>query len=159
MKLSKLYCLLLLSLLALASCEDEFDPGGTEAEALAGEWYVRTTLDGQVLLDYVLIATYNTAANTPDALWVDDYENIWPFKVEADGNTTELSFGGNSLRNTYADTTFVSILEGRIIENAATSSGGNRADSIRLRVEFSDDPGNVYEIAGYRRTGFLEDEH
>ncbi|WP_409187208.1 lipid-binding protein [Antarcticibacterium sp. 1MA-6-2] len=48
---------------------------------------------------------------------------------------------------------------GKVLLDAATTSGGNITDSIHMNVEFSDDPGTVYTLAGYRRTGFLEDEH
>ena len=34
-----------------------------------------------------------------------------------------------------------------------------KADSISFNIEFSDDPGTIYRIEGFRRTGFLEDEH
>ncbi|WP_353717921.1 lipid-binding protein [Dyadobacter sp. 676] len=53
----------------------------------------------------------------------------------------------------------VSILEGKIIKGAATTPGGNKTDSIYVKFEFKKVPGEQYEYAGYRRTGFQEDEH
>lgn len=34
-----------------------------------------------------------------------------------------------------------------------------KADAINIELEWSDDPGTKYRYKGYRRTGFLEDEH
>ena len=62
------------------------------------------------------------------------------------------------LQNLAYDIT-VNIANGKILPGAATSSGGNVTDSIYFQIEFSDDPGTLYDVAGYRRTGFLEDEH
>jgi hypothetical protein len=39
------------------------------------------------------------------------------------------------------------------------NSGGNKSDLISYKIEFSDDPGTIYEVNGYKRTGFAEDEH
>ncbi len=47
-----------------------------------------------------------------------------------------------------------------VISNGSTmSSGGNLTDGIAFDIEFSDDPGTIYHVEGYRRTGFQEDEH
>jgi hypothetical protein len=32
-------------------------------------------------------------------------------------------------------------------------------DSIYFEAEFSDDPGEIYQLAGYRRTRWHEDDH
>jgi len=36
---------------------------------------------------------------------------------------------------------------------------GNVADSIHMKLEFSDDPGVVYEMNGVARTRFAEDDY
>ena len=36
---------------------------------------------------------------------------------------------------------------------------GNIADSIHMKLEFSDDPGNIYEMNGVERTRFPEDDY
>jgi hypothetical protein len=54
----------------------------------------------------------------------------------------------------------VKITEGRIIKDGSVPPSGTTTDSIVFMVEFEDDaPGTVYRASGYRRTGFLEDEH
>ena len=36
---------------------------------------------------------------------------------------------------------------------------GNVVDSIHMKVEFSDDPGTIYEMNGTARTRFAEDDY
>ena len=54
----------------------------------------------------------------------------------------------------------VKITDGKIIKGGSTPPSGTTTDSIVFMVQFEDDePGTVYRASGYRRTGFLEDEH
>lgn len=136
------------------------DPGATEVVEMAGDWYVQTSLDGNMILDYALISTYNTAADDGTEMWIDDKENIWVFKVKSPVNTSAMTFSGTSLASNvdgYAIT--VNITNGAIVKKGATSTGGNTVDGISFDAEFSDDPGTIYHIEGYKRTGLLEDEH
>ena len=72
-------------------------------------------------------------------------------------NLLGVSLTLTDLLNTQLDQV---ITNGKIIPGAATSTGGNVTDSIYFQINFSDDPDNlIYDVAGYRRTGFLEDEH
>lgn len=152
------------------SCDEggELDPGATEVVDMAGDWYVQTQDEsGAVLLDYTLISTYNTSANESE-MWVDDHSNIWIFKCKTPVNTSSLTFSGMDLESSIDDDgdpatpnyeITVNISEGKILKDAATTAAGNVTDSIYFKAEFSDDPGTIYQIAGYKRTGFLEDEH
>jgi len=138
--------------------------------ALNGEWYVQTLFNGKVVVDYKLISTYDTAANGAE-MWVDDNGNIWNFKCKSPVNVDALTFTGNKLASSVVDDdpktpnvieTYdinVNITEGKVIKNGATSTGGQTVDAIQFKAEFSDDPGSIYEIKGYKRTGFEEDEH
>ena len=132
--------------------------GGVVLQEMAGEWWIKVYLGEDALTGYNLISTFNTAANTDKDIFIDDHE-LWPFKVHATADLSGMTFSGSSLDNLYDETITVNILEGKIIEGAATTSGGNTADSIYLRMEFADDPGTEYIYSGYKRTGFLEDEH
>jgi hypothetical protein len=69
------------------------------------------------------------------------------------------TFSGNNLSNEYNESITSDIADGFILSKAATTTGGNVSDSIYFKVEYSDDPGTEYFITGYKRTGFLEDEH
>ena len=51
------------------------------------------------------------------------------------------------------------VLEGKVINDAGRSKSGVVTDSIYIKAVFSDDPGTEYEMAGHRRTGFLEDDY
>ncbi|WP_439228621.1 lipid-binding protein [Flavobacterium sp. ARAG 55.4] len=161
--------------MSFISCDEGGNPeaGGTSVAKMSGDWYVQTLIDGEVVVDYSLISTYNTSANDGKAMWIDDHGNIWSFKCKSPVNISSLSFSGNNLASSIIDDddstpdvieTYdinVNITEGKITKNGTTSTGGHTVDKIYFKAEFSDDenPGTIYEIVGYKRTGFLEDEH
>lgn len=163
----------LLVLTSFASCDEvgDIDAGGTSVQSMSGDWYVQTLVDGEVVVDYALISTYNTAANNGSEMWIDDHSNIWSFKCKSPVQVGALTFAGTNLASSIIDDdtdtpdvieTYdvnVTITNGQIIKNGITSTGGNLVDAISFDAEFSDDPGTVYQIVGYKRTGFLEDEH
>ena len=155
--------------LSLVGCDKggEPDPGATEVVDMAGDWYVKLLIDGEDVygIGYYLLSTYNTSANDGQELWIDDQE-LWPMKVSTPVNVESLTFEGSTLNNLYSYeaggetiSPDVTITDGKVLLDAATTTGGNTTDSIHMNVEFSDDPGTTYTIAGYRRTGLLEDEH
>lgn len=159
---------------SFASCDEvgDTDPGGTAVEAMAGDWYVQTLVDGEVVVDYVLLSTYNTAANDGKQMWMEDYGKIWDFKFKAPVNIGALTFSGDNLPSSVVhDLTStpnvietydmnVTVTEGKVTKNGATTTGGHTVDGISFKAKFSDDPdGITYEIKGYKRTGFIEDEH
>ena len=172
---TKIYKFILGSLLLLAfttftSCDevgdDGGDPGGTAVEAMAGDWYIQLLVDGEDVygLGYNLITTYNTSSNTNE-MFIDDHE-LWPAKVKCPVNINDLTFSGTDLENEYSYTSegvaiypSLTITNGIIVEDGATTSGGNTSHSITYDVVFSDDPNTTYTITGYKRTGFPEDEH
>lgn len=53
----------------------------------------------------------------------------------------------------------VKIFEGFIMKDMVVAPSKFVTDSINIQLEWSDDPGTKYRYAGFRRTGFLEDEH
>ena len=164
MKLKINFILLLVVSAFFISCDndgyEDYDAGGTNVEDVSGEWYVQLLLEEEVIVDYSLISTYNTAANTGSEMWVDDHQNIWWFKVKTPVNVQAKSFSGTGLASNVDDYEItVNISNGMIAENGATTTEGDVADGISFDIEFSDDPGNVYTVEGYRKTGFLEGEH
>ncbi|WMI66097.1 lipid-binding protein [Aestuariibaculum sp. YM273] len=146
---------------SFVSCDEVEDPnpGGTAVEKMAGDWYVQTFVGENLALDYQLISTYNTAANT-DEMWVDDHQHIWWFKSKTPVNISDMSFAGTDLESSVDgyDIT-VTITNGKVTQGDTETSGGNMTDGISFDIEFSDDPGTIYTIKGYKRTGFAEDEH
>ena len=53
----------------------------------------------------------------------------------------------------------VKILTGTIELGTFVAASKAKTDAINIELEWSDDPGTKYRYKGYRRTGFLEDEH
>lgn len=53
----------------------------------------------------------------------------------------------------------VRVINGSIDKGTFVAPSKAVTDAINIEVEFSDDPGTTYRYKGYRRTGFLEDEH
>lgn len=176
-KITSQFIKLILGLLFMfnfIACDEGGDPnpGATEVVEMTGDWYVQLLVDGEDVygIGYYLLSTYNTSANNGNEMWIDDHE-LWPFKVKASVNVSAKTFEGSGLENEYSyedeleDGTevdvfpIVTITSGQIIKGGATTSGGNPSDSISFTIEFSDDPGTIYTIEGYKRTGFLEDEH
>jgi hypothetical protein len=172
--MKKLIYIIILAGFILNSCQKVKEPGATSAVKVANEWWV--TLDSVGISDYygighVRIATYNTSANDNN-IWIDDYENLslflpLSFKVKAAVDYTALTFSSAPLAaNAYFDpndpSSFpetVNITEGKIFSKMGHSRSGNVADSIHMRVEFSNDPGTMYEMNGVERTRFPEDDY
>lgn len=140
-------------------------------EALAGEWYVTVDAvdaNGDLFeedffgMGNILIATYNTASNSSNELWVDDCEEFWEFKVKASADINAGTFTATSADNQYYDSKVT--LDGKILPKAATTPSGMPADSIYIYVSFNDDPYpetygySHYKMTGYRYTGLAEDD-
>ena len=94
-----IYLLMMCAGVLLSSCEKD-EIGGTATEALAGEWTV--TVDavdgsGNVVeedffgLGRVMLNTYNTAANLPTEMYVDDLGNFWEYKVKVQSDVNTLT--------------------------------------------------------------------
>lgn len=150
--------LILFTCALVVSCDEggELDPGETALVEVAGDWVVEIERDGSHW-DHNTISTYNTAANSPTVMWLDDLGHGWGLKAKVPVNLQAKTFGGNNLEEIYYDVT-VNITEGVIIKNGATAPSGTVVDSIYFKAEFSDIPGQIWEYYGYKRTGHLEDE-
>ena len=160
-KLNKYISVLIVSLFlgtSFIACDEGGEPeaGGTAVEALAGEWVVTILRDGADF-DHNTISTYNTAANLDTEMWLDDLEHGWGLKTKVNLNSGAGTFSGDDLAELYYDVT-VTITNGAIIKKGTTAPSGTVSDSIHFNAEFSDIPGEIWDYAGYRRTGFLEDE-
>ena len=149
--------------IGILSCDlgNEPEIQGTKIQEMCGEWYIEVFDENGALAaaGYHLITTSNTASNTETDMMLDDHE-LWPCKVKCQVNYAGRSIiAASALSNEYNESIGVSIKEGKIIKDVATTTGGNKSDSIYIKLEFEDDPGHDYIYAGYKRTGFLEDEH
>ena len=172
--MKKIILIVSLGIFTLISCQKVKDPGATSAVKVANEWWV--TLDSVGIADYygighIKIATYNTSANDNN-IWIDDYQSLsqflpLSFKVKSTVDYSALTFSSVPLaNNAYFDPNdptaspeTVNITEGKIFPKLGHSKSGNIADSIHVRIEFSNDPGTMYEINGVERTRFPEDDY
>lgn len=127
-------------------------------EMLAGEWYVTYTLNGEVKATNSKITTSNTADDRNDQMWVTDHDNYYGLQAVVNCDVKTNTFSVVDADELIYDVK-VDISNGKVIPNGGTTAAGNVTDSIYMEVEFSDSPGDVYILAGVRRTGFLEDEH
>lgn len=148
---------------SLTSCED-FEPGGTATEKLAGNWictiYASDGSAWEEIYDGEFL-TYNTADNDVDKIWIDDDGNFWETKSKIDCDVNTLSFGkeGAEYENVYYEMT-QKIWGGKItFDGAIAPVSGAKCDKIEFYNSYSDDEDELtYYIVGYRRTGFTEDD-
>ena len=151
-----------LPVLFLTACTEKPDVENTEAVKMAGEWFVEYFEDANptVPLDHhSILLTYNTAEPKSGQMWIDD-PNFWPFKSKVNVDFGSMNFNAtDNAANAELAGESIKLYEGKVIPKAGFSKTGNQVDSIYLRVEFSDDPGTIYQVRGHFRTGFFEDEY
>src|SRR6478609_2007821 len=93
---------------SLSSCvkESDDDAGGTATQAMAGEWWIQLGVNNELVVPtYFKILTYNTAENVSTKMWIDDLEDLWPFKIKMDVNPADKTFTANASASTYSDIT------------------------------------------------------
>lgn len=157
---------LLLAVIVLGSCENEIEPGGNRLMKMSNEWWGQVYetdgngVLGDVVLGYQHLLTSGTASPTADSLFIDDFDGDMQLKAKVACNLANLTFttNGESVIERYTDRTVV-ISNGKIFTDGGKSTTGVKVDSIYFEVEFSNDPGVIYAVAGHGRTGFDADEH
>lgn len=164
------YSAFILGIAFLSSCEffhdvnkqDEPEIEYSSTFPISGEWYVQ--FDHETLGEdpngagLVPLFTYNTAADDGRNIWLSDDGNFWDFKVKIECDVKSLSFGtADSVANVSYDVN-VLLQNGKIIKNASLQPSGVYMDSIYFEVAFGDEDGK-FLVSGFRRSGFLEDEH
>jgi hypothetical protein len=158
--MKKLISIFTIAAVILSSCQKVKEPGATAAVKVANEWWVTLDQGGTqdvFGLGHIKIATYNSAANN-NIIWIDDYESGWDVKFKSQIDYNTLTFSADAAPNEYYNIT-VTQTDGKILPKAAHSKSGNVADSIHMKLEFSDDPGTIYEMNGVERTRFPEDDY
>ena len=99
----KKYLVLLFTALAVSftSCDNETEPGGTAVEKMAGDWWVTATVmqNGNEVGDsgvgHFQMYTYNTAANVPTEMWLEDGGNFRNYKVRVNVDYNARTFTTN----------------------------------------------------------------
>jgi hypothetical protein len=169
-KISLLHTILTLLLIValMPSCRKDEEIGGTAVQALSGEWWVEvqevdradtTKIIAPFNGSYFKLSTYNTAANIPTEMWIDDNQAYYEFKGKVNVNASGQTFTATAAVNEYYEMTF-DVLDGKVVTNGAIATGTkNPTDGISFSVNFSDDLLHTYKFRGYRRTRFAEDDH
>lgn len=122
---------------------------------LRSTWVVDIDANGDNQ-DHNTIRTYNTSDNGTSSMWLDDLEHGWGLKAKVNVDVNTLTFSGNDLDELYYGVT-VTITDGKIIKNDATTPSGDVVDSIYFKAEFSDLPGVIWEYYGYKSTSKVND--
>lgn len=156
------YLFIALFAVAFSSCDKE-EIGDTATVDLAGEWMVTANLadaSGNIIAEdpYGLgsfqIINYNTAANLPTEMWMEDLGNFWDFKVKIPCDAATQTFGSSTPVPNESYDCNVTITNGKVVYGGTVTPSGMRADSIEFLISFDDDdPGTIYLIKGYRRSG------
>jgi len=144
----------------LNACSKKPDIEYTATYKMAGEWFIRFYEGGNAVTSYHKIISYNTADPNSNQIWIDDLD-FQPFKAKFDVDYANLAFkpatGVPNLVNSSGKT--IKVIEGKVLPLAGKSKTGVVVDSIYLKLEFSEEPGTIYDVKGHQRTGFFEDEY
>lgn len=156
----------------LASCStEEINPGAAANNDLSGEWFVHYDHNqyghDPFGVGYSRIITSTTASQSATELIITDEDNFWSYRVKTAMDIPSKTFGSTDTLVNYIDGYDIKVLvrNGKIIEDAVNAASGVTTDSIYFEVWFEDldgatgIPSDTLIVSGYRRTGFLEDEH
>lgn len=157
----KNYIILLLLVTAfITSCDEkeDYEQINSSTMEISGEWWVDYNSDGTDHTGLTKLIISNTAADNGQEIWISDEHNFWAYKVKCPVNMDQLTFSGDNLENIEYEIS-VKIDGGKMLKDAAKSTSGVVTDSIYFEIEFEDDPGTIYQASGWRKTGFIEDEH
>jgi hypothetical protein len=164
MKLSnKIYSIsiILVAIILVSACSKKPDIEYTSTYKMAGEWFTRYYHNNAAVTPFHKIVSYNVSDPAAAQVWVDDLGQ-WPFVAKFDVDIASLAFkamSNVSNANTASPAKTLKVLEGKVLPGTGHTKTGVVVDSIYIRMEFSDDPGEIYEIRGHQRTGFFEDEY
>lgn len=149
MKKNKTYLLASVFILSLAffSCQKKIEKEYNWAYPVAGDWTLKAAIDGEEVAGPFEVKIYNTSFGQ-DSIWIDDYNgNFYQMKFKAKVNMSNLTFETGGSKNAITGYGInVKLTEGKIINN----------DSLSFKVEFSDDPGTIFTVAGHRTTSYEE---
>lgn len=145
--------------------------GNTATMPLNGEYWVyfeeydstnSVWLHDPYGIGYNRIMLYNTAANRADSIWIDDLGLLKNLASALPRYTVKIGCDPKNKAFLATDQSVygLRIFDGKLIINGATTSGNNITDSIVIDIEYTDvNTGIRNRLAGYRRTGFIEDDH
>lgn len=165
---------LLIVILVLFSCDEKEDWEQINSSVIevTGEYWVH--YDHEVYgsdpwgVGTTKLLISNTAADNGVEAWISDEGNFWDYKVKIPVNIDQLAFGSDQEVTSIVEGSEiqVKITNGKIIYDAVTNlESGVITDSIYFEVWFEDleddteIPNDKVIVSGFRKTGYLEDEH
>jgi hypothetical protein len=164
----KQYMLFVWAILALilAGCESETVPCGTAVEKMTGDWWITVdVIEGDEIhedglgVGHILMYTYNTAANLPTEMWLDDASHFWEYKLKVRVDYANRTFYTPDFEANQTYESKVKVTDGKVVKEGTKSPSGQPADYIEYKIQFDDDPGEgIYFVKGFRRTGFPADD-
>ncbi len=135
-------------IILMVSCQKmEYTQEFNWAYPLSGEWALQLEFGGNVYAGPYFIKVYNSSFGK-DSVWIDDNQNIWPFKVKAKADMETLTFSTSNFLShpgTSAED-LVTITNGKVINK----------DSIYFEAEFGSDAGTIYKMYGHRSASYDE---
>ncbi|MBZ4190681.1 lipid-binding protein [Niabella beijingensis] len=149
MKKSKIYLsgsLLILSLVFF-SCQKKIEKEYSWAYPVAGDWTLKAHVGTDEVAGPFEVKIYNSSFGQ-DSIWIDDYNgNFYQIKFKAKVDMSNLTFQTGGSKNAISGYDIdVKVTDGKVINN----------DSLSFKVEFSDDPGTIFTVAGHRTTSYDE---
>jgi len=156
------YLILLVVVLVGVSCEPTYTKTYSWAYPVAGDWMVKTYVEGVAFGKPREIKSYNSAFGK-DSIWIDDilsykpYYSFWDFQAKVAVNIGAKTFSNaKTVISAVPDYGIgVKVMNGKIVGN----------DSIYFEVQFEDDTdalgapqpyGTTYQVAGHREVGYDE---
>lgn len=164
--------IVLLSMTFSACNKEEYKAPVSNVVEMSGRWWIQLwyDADGDGILNQdedALLADYpdmgydfttsNDALNSKDSVWIVD-PNGWPFQSKVAVDIASKTFKAGTFNNIDADGESVTVGEGKVLKLGGLSLSGKKVDSIYLKLEFSDDPGETYFYSGIKYTGHSEDD-
>lgn len=165
---------LLIAILIFASCDEkeEWEQINSSVMELSGEYWVHydheTYGEDPFGAGYTKILISNTAADNGNEIWLSDDGHFWDYKVKLPASVSSLSFGTDQEVTSIVEgyEIQVKVTNGKLIHDAVTNlASGVTADSIYFEIWFDDLEGatgienDKLIVSGFRKTGFIEDEH
>ncbi|HET6558170.1 MAG TPA: lipid-binding protein [Prolixibacteraceae bacterium] len=159
--------------MVISSCDlkEDYEVEKSKVVEAAGQWYVmynhETFGEDPFGAGFTALKTFNTSDDNGQEIWLTDEGNFWDYKVKIPVNLEAMTFGReDTVINEVADYNIkVIVRNGKIIKNASVQPSGATTDSIYFEIWFEDleaateIANDKLLVSGFRRTGFLEDEH
>lgn len=147
----RIFKLLIIAIIGVTffSCEPTYEKEYSWAYPIAGDWKLMATVDGKPVSwapDPFEIKIYNSSFGQ-DSIWIDDYAttssngHFYSFKLKAAANMTD---------KTFSSVGSINAVPKYGIEIKVTGGQVIGTDSIIMNLEFADDAGTIYKLAGRR---------